>query len=265
MGIRRAIAPVALALLLAGCTSGSNEQEPAEGPEQGVEQVLDCELVSTAIDPDFDEEGIFGATPQAAVAALVASLGLDPARSARAWTAPGATPSDTDVWPLFTSDGGGYGTARVSPTDDGEWMAFVDSWCSEVVPLPLASEVSAPPSATAPFEVPPAPGPDSDTVALATYDRGPGDGVASTRSTHAPDPDGSYVVRAQCLAEASDAIVTYTVLADGDEESTGAVPCDGSVTVNTAILPGDASQYGIRLDSDAFDHVERAYAAIVPE
>ena len=105
---------------------------------------------------------------------------------------------------------------------------------------------------------------DSDTIALATFERDAGQ--RNTTGIHALDPGDSFVVRAQCLAEAAGVAIQYTVLADGMEQSSAGVPCDGWPSVNSVILPGgDATQYEVRLESETFDQVIEAYAAVVPE
>ena len=268
MGSRRGSALAALAaVLLAGCTSGSPETASvasASGSDvQAVGQFLHCELVATDGFPTFDQEGMLGASAQAAVDALADSLGLHQAASQQR-TLPGRSPSSADVWPLFNPDGSGYGTASVTRTDAGQWAAYVDHWCSEVVPLPLATQVSPPPTVSAPLEVPPAPGPGSDTIALATYERDAG--RRSTSGNFTLDPPGPFVVRSQCLADRAGVAIQYTVLADGEDVGTGEVRCDGSLFVDSVVLPGGAAiQYHVDLESEAFDQVIEAYAALVPE
>ena len=271
MELRRGSALAALAaVLLAGCTSGTSgtsgtsaQASASSVDAQTVGQFLNCELVGTDSFPTFDEEGMVGASAQAAVDALTDSLGLHQAAS-RQWTPPGRSPSSSDVWPLFNPDGSGYGTASVTRTDDGQWAAFVDHWCSEVVPLPLATQVSPPPTVGAPLEVPQAPGPGSDTIALATYERDAG--RRSTSGNFTLDPPGPFVVRSQCLADRAGVAIQYTVLADGEDVGTGEVRCDGSLFVDSVVLPGGAAiQYHVDLESEAFDQVIEAYAAVVPE
>ena len=50
------------------------------------------------------------------------------------------------------------------------------------------------------------------------------------------------------------------------EQSSAEVACDGSPSVNSVILSsGDATRYEVQLESEIFDQVIEAYAAVVPE
>ena len=128
---------------------------------------------------------------------------------------------------------------------------------------PSLTEAATPAPPTTPaFRIPAAPGPDSATLALATFD--PSSGGEGTSSALAVDPSDSYVVQAQCLADSPGRSVGYSVLVDDEPVSSGQVACDGGIYRDSAVTgTGQEAQFSIRLD--ATTGISQAYAALVPE
>jgi hypothetical protein len=170
--------------------------------------------------------------------------------------------NDPSLWLLFTTSGRGYGVAVATPTDEGQWIAQADQWCADTAPLPLATNTTPTPSTTPAFEVPPIPGPDSQTLALATFDQTTG--IKSTSGIVATNPTEAYVVQAHCLATARGVTLGYTVLVDEETVSSGRIPCDGGIYRDSALAgTGQEAQYTVQLAVGT--DVVRAYAALVPQ
>jgi hypothetical protein len=152
--------------------------------------------------------------------------------------------------------------AVAQPVADGQWLAQVDQWCADTAPLPRATEATPAPSPTSAWQVPAAPGPDSTTLALATFDQASGGN--STTGFFVVDHFERYVVQAQCLGEARGVTLGYTVLVDEELISSARIPCDGGVFRDSAVTgTGKKSQYAVQLAVGT--DVKRAYAALVPE
>jgi hypothetical protein len=170
--------------------------------------------------------------------------------------------NDRSLWLLFTTSGRGYGVAVAKPTNEGQWSAQVDQWCADTAPLPLATNATPAPSTTPAFKVPPIPGPDSQTLALATFDQTAG--ISSTSGIFALNPTEAFVVQTQCLATASGVTLGYTVLVDEEAVSSGRIPCDGGIYRDSA-LAGTGRQTQCTVQLAVGTDVVRAYAALVPQ
>jgi hypothetical protein len=257
---------LALVLVMAGCTTtatgpdGAARSVVVPSGADSIAEVLGCALVGPA---SVDQQGWSGPSAQAAVAALADDLGLrqgDP----RQWLEDDSfdEANDRSLWLLFTTSGRGYGVAAATPTDEGQWSAQVDQWCAETAPLPLATNETPTPSTTPAFRVPPIPGPDSQTLALATFDQTAG--INSTSGIFVTNPTEDFVVQAQCLAAARGVTLGYTVLVDEETVSSGRIPCDGGIYRDSAVAgTGQEAQYTVQLAVGT--DVVRAYAALVPQ
>lgn len=252
-------------LLVVGCTTTTGPDGAARpvvvpSTARSPSEALGCELVGSAT---IDQQGWQGPTALAAVGALVEDLGLhrgEPHQWFEDDTFDEA--NDRSLWLLFTTAGRGYGLAVASPSDDGQWVAEVDQWCAQTAPLPLATQATPAPSMTPAWQQPPAPGPGSATLALATFDQASGGN--STTGFFVVDPFDRYVVQAQCLGEARGVTLGYTVLVDEKIISSGRIPCDGGIYRDSAVAgTGKKSQYAVQLAVGT--DVKRAYAALVPE
>jgi hypothetical protein len=257
---------LALVLVMAGCTTTATGPDGAARPvvvpsgAESVAEALGCALVGPA---SLDQPGWSGPSALAAVTALAMDLGLHPG-DPRQWLGDGSfdEANDRSLWLLFTTSGRGYGVAVATPTDEGQWSAEVDQWCAETAPLPLATNGTPTPSTTPAFRVPPVPGPDSKTLALATFDQTAG--VSSTSGIFVTNPSEVFVVQAQCLAVARGVTLGYTVLVDAETVSSGRIPCDGGIYRDSAVAgTGQEAQYTVQLGVGT--DVVRAYAALVPE
>lgn len=252
-------------LLVVGCTTTTGPDGAARpvvvpSTARSLSEALGCDLVGSAT---IDQQGWQGRTALSAVGALVEDLGLhrgEPHQWFEDDTFDEA--NDRSLWLLFTTAGRGYGVAVASPTEDGQWIADMDQWCADTAPLPLATNATPAPSTTPAWQVPPAPGPDSATLALATYDQA--SGRNSSTGTVVVDPSDAYVVQAQCLGGARGVTLGYTVLVDEEPVSGGRIPCDGGIYRDSAVAgTGKKSQYAFQLGVGT--DVVRAYAALVPE
>ena len=252
-------------LLAVGCTTTTGPDGAARpvvvpSTARSPSEALGCELVDSAT---IDQQGWQGLTARAAVGALVEDLGLhrgEPHQWFEDDTSDEA--NDRSLWLLFTIAGRGYGMAVAQPVADGQWLAQVDQWCADTAPLPRATEATPAPSPTSAWQVPAAPGPDSTTLALATFDQASGGN--STTGFFVVDPFERYVVQAQCLGEARGVTLGFTVLVDEELISSARIPCDGGVYRDSAVAgTGKKSQYAVQLAVGT--DVKRAYAALVPE
>ena len=124
-------------------------------------------------------------------------------------------------------------------------------------PPPVPSPSGSPPV----FVIPDAPGPGSTTLALSTYQRGSESGTSGLFNV---DQFAAYAVQAQCLSDTAGQTIGYEVTIDGVAVSSGLVPCDGSLSLNSAFTGSGegTATYSIRLID--LRGATRAYAAIVP-
>ncbi|MCU0263846.1 MAG: hypothetical protein MUF09_09280 [Candidatus Nanopelagicales bacterium] len=240
---------LALVLVMAGCTTtttgpdGAARSVVVPSGADSIAEVLGCALVGPA---SVDQPGWSGPS------ALEQWLEDDSFDEA----------NDRSLWLLFTTSGRGYGVAVAKPTNEGQWSAQVDQWCADTAPLPLATNATPAPSTTPAFKVPPIPGPDSQTLALATFDQTAG--ISSTSGIFALNPTEAFVVQTQCLATASGVTLGYTVLVDEEAVSSGRIPCDGGIYRDSA-LAGTGRQTQCTVQLAVGTDVVRAYAALVPQ
>ena len=128
---------------------------------------------------------------------------------------------------------------------------------SGTTPPPSPSPPASPPA----FVIPDVPGPGSTTLALSTYQHMRESGTSGRFETEQSAP---YAVQAQCLSNTAGRTIRYEATIDGVAVSSGLVPCDGSLYINSAFTgSGDGpATYSIQLSD--LREVTRAYAAIVP-
>jgi hypothetical protein len=252
-------------VLVAGCTTETGPDGAARAvvlpsAADTMAEALGCDLVGPGAG---DQQDWRGPTALAAVGALVDALDLHQGQPQQ-WLEDDTfdAANDRSLWLLFTTAGRGYGVALAQPSKDGQWLAQVDQWCADIAPLPLATQASPAPSATPAWQVPPAPGPHSTTLALASFDQA--SGRTSTTGFFAVDASKRYVIQSQCLGPARGVTMGYTVLVDEQSVSSGRIPCDGSLHRDSVVAgTGTKAQYAVQLSVGS--DVLRCYAALVPQ
>lgn len=130
--------------------------------------------------------------------------------------------------------------------------------------LPLASpDASESVSAKPAWDVPPAPGAGSTTLALVTYERGSEQQITSPERTL--ERSERFVTQIQCVSEKAGVTIGYEVSANDLQAVTGEAPCNGEVHLDSAVPgTGEPARYTVRFTT-ALDSVTKAYASLVPD
>jgi len=132
-----------VALAAAGCTDGdasrpTGSAAPSSTAAASLERALGCPLVTMAV---IDQQRWERDSARAAVAALVDELDLDSDRL-DPWGTGSSQAANRIAWPLFDTDGRGYGVALTTPGEAGTWVAVVHQRCPRTEVLPPAPNPS---------------------------------------------------------------------------------------------------------------------------